>query len=134
MTDPPSWRSRAKTLAPGRSAKKQATKPAEKPTAKPQAESTPEPRAEPAAADALPAGWQTLDATTAMELLSTNTGSPSDAADTDAAAANASDTDASDTDASDDQATSSRRRRRRFSWVEWTGIAAVLGLLIAAML
>ncbi|QDV84837.1 hypothetical protein [Planctomycetes bacterium TBK1r] len=134
MTDPPSWRSRAKTLAPGRSAKKQATKPAEKPTAKPQAESAPEPRAEPPAADALPAGWQTLDATTAMELLSTNTGSQSDAADTDAAAANASEANASDTDASDDQATSSPRRRRRFSWVEWTGIAAVLGLLIAAML
>ncbi|PAY21332.1 hypothetical protein CKO51_01770 [Rhodopirellula sp. SM50] len=106
-------------MSPGRSAEKQAARPAEKQAAKPKPESTPEPRSEPSATDQLPAGWQTLDATTAMELLSTKTGPQGDAA---------------DTDATDDQATSLLRRRRRFSWVEWTGIAAVLGLLIAAML
>ncbi|QDV40784.1 hypothetical protein Enr13x_06200 [Stieleria neptunia] len=123
MTDPPSWRSRAKALSQGRSAEKQTTKraakPATKPAEKPKGQPTPEPRPESSATDNVPAGWQTLDPTTAMELLSTKT---------------APQVHPADTDDSEDQAMPLPRGRRRFSWVEWTGLAAVGGLLIAAML
>ncbi len=99
MTNSPSWRSRAKALSPGQSVEKQATEPAEKPAAKSQVQSTPEPRSEPSTADELPAGWQTLDATTAMELLSTTSAPQGDD----------SGTDASENDASDDQPSPLRR-------------------------
>ncbi|WP_182865427.1 hypothetical protein [Stieleria mannarensis] len=134
MTDSQSWRSRAKALSPGSASNKPASnkpasnkpapnKPASKQAAPATVGDTEAPTVEPASKrdtpqrDA-PDGWQSLDAATAMQLLSVQADNPSDVADADA-------------DLTDE---TPRPGRRRLSWVEWIGIVALLGLLIATVL
>ncbi|QEG02239.1 hypothetical protein Mal15_63250 [Stieleria maiorica] len=113
MTDSQSWRSRAKALSPRPSADKPTKQAA--PTTVNNAQA---PTAKPSPEQHAPDGWQSLDAATAMRLLSTQADPRSDVADADPGHPDET----------------QRPRRRRLSGVEWIGIIAVLGLLVATTL